>query len=500
MPRTASFWLTPVVVVVVLFAHVTVQEDERIIGGTVVEGTERPSFLAVFNFMPGATVRCSSSVISPNYLISAAHCLVTKKLYTDGTCLTTMKKIKFKTVCEQQPNGDMKMTFPVQEVPSPEIYVNVDDLTKDASDPTKRMLVDFIITHKDGYKGGSYGSYGGYDVIIVKTRDPIPNTVKKICLPGPNYQFSAPIIGGYGRYRRVPCEVNDLGPNVYRFCKVDPSCTTGTKNFGTAQCEVKFPYNGKDYTGCIKDQGTPSSTDPQCQAFKTKMGYSDKEMQRKDINEIVLVDAASNKIVTRCFRETAGKFGWCGITDNIVNGTFTADAAEIKSNTGWGVCTDTCEDPEGSSLTGKARVKNVQIVDQAFCDEKLARTKKGKDNKFEVPPLVYCVAFNETYKTEFYSVKGEEYTLMPPTPQLHQQIMGRENPWYIRATGSCKGDSGGPLYEKKGDQFVLLGSTSRGTGSLSNCGGIDNPTHYVRMKDMLPWITTYVPAADICTL
>jgi hypothetical protein len=36
------------------------------------------------------------------------------------------------------------------------------------------------------------------------------------CLPSPQYQFSAPIIGGYGRYRRVPCEVNDLGPNVYR--------------------------------------------------------------------------------------------------------------------------------------------------------------------------------------------------------------------------------------------------------------------------------------------
>ena len=32
-------------------------------------------------------------------------------------------------------------------------YINVDDLTKDAADPTKRMLVDFIITHKDGYKG-----------------------------------------------------------------------------------------------------------------------------------------------------------------------------------------------------------------------------------------------------------------------------------------------------------------------------------------------------------
>jgi hypothetical protein len=30
----------------------------------------------------------------------------------------------------------------------------VDDLGKDAADPTKRMLIDFIVTRKDGYRGG----------------------------------------------------------------------------------------------------------------------------------------------------------------------------------------------------------------------------------------------------------------------------------------------------------------------------------------------------------
>ena len=42
------------------------------------------------------------------------------------------------------------------------------------------------------------------------------------------------------------------------------------------------------------------------------------------------------------------------------------------------------------------------------------------------------MAFNETYKTEFYNVKGEEFTPLPSTPQLHQTLLGRENPWYIR--------------------------------------------------------------------
>ncbi len=32
--------------------------------------------------------------------------------------------------------------------------------------------------------------------------------------------------------------------------------------------------------GCIKDQDTPSSADPHCKAFKTKMSYTDKLMLR----------------------------------------------------------------------------------------------------------------------------------------------------------------------------------------------------------------------------
>lgn len=30
--------------------------------------------------------------------------------------------------------------------------------------------------------------------------------------------------------------------------------------------------------------------------------------------------------------------------------------------------------------------------------------------------------------------------------------------------------------------------TSRGTGIRGNCGGLDNPTHYVRIKLFLKWI------------
>ena len=60
--------------------------------------------------------------------------------------------------------------------------------------------------------------------------------------------------------------------------------------------------------------------------------------------------------------------------------------------------------------------------------------------------------------------------------------MNLRNIFYIECDFS--GDSGGPLYEMKkaGGQlkYIVLGTTSRGTGPIGNCGGRGNPTHYVR--------------------
>ena len=68
--------------------------------------------------------------------------------------------------------------------------------------------------------------------------------------------------------------------------------------------------------------------------------------------------------------------------------------------------------------------------------------------------------------------------------------------------GLCLGDSGGPLFktyqDEKGSKFsVLIGIVSRGTGSRGNCGGLDNATHYVRIKMFLDWIMVITKIAHI---
>ena len=59
-------------------------------------------------------------------------------------------------------------------------------------------------------------------------------------------------------------------------------------------------------------------------------------------------------------------------------------------------------------LTGVARMKKVEILDQEMCDGRLKKLRMHKDPpEFHVMPLVYCVAHNESYETEFWR-QGED--------------------------------------------------------------------------------------------
>ena len=74
---------------------------------------------------------------------------------------------------------------------------------------------------------------------------------------------------------------------------------------------------------------------------------------------------------------------------------------------------------------------------------------------------------------------------------------------YLSGPGSCQLDSGGPLFKKtlhKNGKIrvVLLGITSKGHSSIGNCGGINNPTHYVRIRKMLPWIKRHINEKSLC--
>jgi len=479
------------------------KSEDRIIGGEVVTGVDRPHFMAIFNFKPAATVKCTASIVSSHWLISAAHCLVPKEHFKETPCLGRIKDTNFGAECRETNGEDIVVSFS-QEASreTPEVFINVDDMMNMPREGDHMRKVTTIILPKGAYRGGKYGDYGGYDIILIKVAQPMDPSLAA-CLPGQGYRPISPMIGGYGRYRRVPCETTDMGPHVYEYCKVNPECQKGTAEYRDAKTDrcIKFNFNRVEHHQCIKDQPTPSSLDEDCKHFRMVTGITDKDMDRMDVNEFVLLSPRGD-LMTSCYRMNAGKHGWCGTTANIVTGK-PADAYKkdisVRSSHGWGICGDTCTDEEAGYLTGKARTKPVEIMDQEWCDDRLKALRRGLDNPgsqhgFHVFPLVYCIAYNETYRTKFYKQhgpSGNKYSEVPVRKDIMQQL-GRDDLYYIRATGSCKGDSGGPLYEEREDKFVVIGTTSRGTGPIGNCGGRGNPTHYVRVQAHMDFLKRYI--------
>ena len=71
--------------------------------------------MAVFNFKPSSSVKCTASLVSPSWLVSAAHCLVAKHHFTQSSpCLSELPDTGLDIVCEKAGNGDIIVNFPSQ--------------------------------------------------------------------------------------------------------------------------------------------------------------------------------------------------------------------------------------------------------------------------------------------------------------------------------------------------------------------------------------------------
>ena len=86
------------------------KSEDRIIGGEDAVGVNKLPFMSVFNFKPSSSVKCTASLISPSWLISAAHCLVAKKHFTDLPCLSNID-LGLDVRCHQENNGDIVVKF-----------------------------------------------------------------------------------------------------------------------------------------------------------------------------------------------------------------------------------------------------------------------------------------------------------------------------------------------------------------------------------------------------
>merc|ERR1712098_413801 len=100
------------------------------------------------------------------------------------------------------------------------------------------------------------------------------------------------------------------------------------------------------------------------------------------------------------------------------------------------------------------------------------------------PPEILCVAKTNEWEEEVWQKTDGGYKQVPSEGPAERY--GRKN--YVASVGTCQGDSGGPAFVKDGDKYVVTGVESGGRGTLGECGGINNPIHYVRVRFFTKWI------------
>lgn len=431
------------------------------------------------------TITCTVSLIAPIWVISAAHCLGKKSKLNRRACIDGAS-------CSTNSKGDF--IYKPGNIKS-HIRLGITDFYEQLAD-AQTFEIEEIIRPREAYPSGGYGDYGGIDVILIKLKKPVNVNVNvPICLPTMDYRDTSvkAIIAGYGKYRRPTCLVGPRGPTKFRYCGIDQECRKMGDKYKNASCQVTFPYNGKVLKGCQKAIPSPSSKQAECRKF-----FKQRHLRfRSDIDEFEIYDKETLALIAKCYRKM-DKLGWCG---TYMNDDVTKPEFSIRADSGWGFCSQECFQDEEEPFFGKAREKLVDVLDDAHCESELTR---NGTRFFVHQPQVLCVGLNHSYNIRVYLKDAKNrYHHVPQKDKRYEKLVSVEKMWYIIGPGSCHGDSGGPAFQPALSAegrpiFVLLGLTSSGTSNIGHCGGINNPTHYTRLKKIAGWISEYVKEKELC--
>jgi hypothetical protein len=462
---------------------------QRIVGGKRAE-IEKMPFLVGFMFGlrrgGGAKVspQCTGALITKDWVVSAAHCISPNIINREDipNCLNQTKekgeylmKKGYQTStlkCEPAEDGCVKI-YPIN--PYGQAYLGLESSSDEESNGLEVIDIEYVIHHKDSYRGGgTYGEFGGYDITLMKLANKTNYT--PACIPkrgfvdsglGRIYGKKGAKIAGYGKFTRERCMTDEYGDYKFHYCSSDSPCDNSTLPPSPPACK-KF-FNHKD---------TPNSIP-------------------SDVTEVIVSDKDGEHY---CYREASpkeGSWGWCNID---LDATDTSNLKEVES---WGFCSKDCFlHKEGQPSHPVLRtIEDVHILGNGLCKKFL---ESSIDN-VTVRPEILCVGDMEELKYEHWGQNraNDGYVNLNGSSIAHKMSAYPEQKvdYLIKAVGTCNGDSGGPVFVSQNGKNVVLGVVSGGRGALGKCGGINNPTHYVRVKKLRSWIIKMLgdDAVDLCS-
>merc|ERR1712002_514871 len=413
---------------------------------------------------------CTGSLITRQYVITAAHCIVTV-LPTEmiDKCLKSTKRgiptitrnkrsfIRYKVTCERYVDGSIKMNL---LEPNGKAFVGVDNIRKFSSSSQGEMIpIDFVVRHAKSYRGGSsYGRYGGYDIALIHLEHPVSKSYKPACLPSPNlkdngigsgYGGKTSIsLAGYGMYFRRNCITDSYGPSKFHYCAAK------------GRCKLTNPPISEECKAFFNNPNTPN---------RVPAGDTDLIIRKRSTSVYCYNNASA----------LPDSKGWCHIDNDLSRLDSVVDAES------WGFCSRDCYLDKNWQNPLRRR-DNVDILSDKLCRKFL---HKSLGSYVKVYPKILCIGARRQLKYSVWTKGANGYKQIPKRSHPHKLELFKGSNMYVHSVGTCNGDSGGPVFikNKYDNRFVVLGAVSGGRGPLGDCGGMNNPTHYARVSAFRRW-------------
>jgi len=448
-----------------------VSKGTRLVGASRADA-EQLSFLVGYNLniFGGKYSTCTGSLITNQWMISAAHCILAivdteniPKCVDKTNRGAPYKNTEGREItCHLMEDGSIKIGLK----PMGTAWVGVSDINKFNNKNHKGLMVDIdmIVRHAHSYRGGGdYGDYGGHDIALLHLALPLPATYVPACLPSPHFKDSGigpgyltpgtARLAGYGRYTREPCMTDNYGRSKFHYCVAD-KCQTSDPPPSHPECDKFF-----------SDPNTPN-----------KIPAGDEEL---------IIMTNSNEIMCN-HKHSPGKGskGWCQVNERVRSLTLIEDGVDS-----WGFCSKDCHIPTDAESSVLREKNDVDILDDRLCEKFVSASTQGK--KVEVYPHVICIGYlkHRRYSVWRKTADGSYTATKRKHHGIGYHMIDKDEEVYVYSAGTCSGDSGGPVFamDERTKRYIVLGAVSGGRGHLGACGGFDNPTHYVRLSAFVDW-------------